>query len=69
MKTPRGVSADRLIRALERQTRFGVGASFKDPREHAVLDMDWSVSPVTARLRDKGRFFAGRIPDHRERRP
>lgn len=44
---------DRLTRAIESQTRFGVGASFKKPREHAAMDADWSVSPVTRAGRDK----------------
>ncbi len=45
---------DRLRKALERETRFGIGASFHDRRQHEVLDDDWSVSPVTRRLKDKG---------------
>jgi len=44
---------DRLTRAIETETRFGVGASFKDRREHAVLDADWSVSPVTKQNKDR----------------
>jgi tRNA-splicing ligase RtcB (3'-phosphate/5'-hydroxy nucleic acid ligase) len=44
---------DRLANILESETRFGVGASFKQRREHDVMDEDWSVSPVTQRLRDK----------------
>ncbi len=45
---------DRLIGALERETRFGIGAEFKvKRREHPVLDDDWHVSPVTRRNRDK----------------
>ncbi|XHR26684.1 MAG: RtcB family protein [Chthoniobacteraceae bacterium] len=44
---------DRLANILEKETCFGVGAEFKRRREHAVLDADWSVSPVTRRLRDK----------------
>jgi tRNA-splicing ligase RtcB len=44
---------DRLTRALEAETRFGVGASFKQRRAHAVLDADWSVSPVTKQHKDK----------------
>ncbi len=44
---------ERLRRSIESETRFGVGASFKDPREHAVMDEDWSVSPITNRNRDK----------------
>ena len=38
---------DRLTRAIEAETRFGVGASFKNRRQHEVLDADWDVSPVT----------------------
>jgi len=44
---------DRLQAALEGETRFGVGALFKEPLEHRVMDEDWSVSPVTRRLKDK----------------
>ncbi len=44
---------DRLRKVLERETSFGIGAVFRDRREHEVLDDDWSVSPVTRRLIDK----------------
>jgi tRNA-splicing ligase RtcB len=44
---------DRLANIIERETRFGIGCSFKQRREHEVMDADWSVSPVTQRLRDK----------------
>ncbi len=44
---------DRLRRALESETRFGVGATFRDRRHHDVLDDDWRVSPVTEKLKDK----------------
>ena len=44
---------DRLKGAIERETRFGIGASFKRRREHDVLDQDWSVSPITKRSKDK----------------
>ncbi len=44
---------DRLTRAIEAETRFGVGANFKERRAHDVLDADWSVSPVTKQLKDK----------------
>jgi len=43
----------RLARAIERETRFGVGASFKSPRQHDVMDTDWRVSSVTAQMKDK----------------
>jgi tRNA-splicing ligase RtcB len=48
-----GGQRDRLANVIESETRFGVGASFKDRRDHEVMDEDWSVSPVTQRLRDK----------------
>jgi len=38
---------ERLIKAIEDETRFGVGARFENVRKHDVLDADWSVSPVT----------------------
>ncbi len=44
---------DRLRKVLERETRFGIGSSFRDRREHDVLDDDWTVSPVTRRLKDR----------------
>lgn len=46
---------DRLINALESQTAFGVGSNFKQKglRDHSVMEEDWSVSPITARNKDK----------------
>lgn len=44
---------ERLEKALHAETKFGVGASFTHRREHAVMDEDWSVSPVTRDLKDK----------------
>jgi tRNA-splicing ligase RtcB len=44
---------DRLANIIESETRFGMGCSFQQRREHDVMDDDWSVSPVTQRLRDK----------------
>src|SRR5829696_7869497 len=44
---------DRLANIIESETRFGMGCEFKDRREHDVMDEDWTVSPVTNRLRDK----------------
>ena len=44
---------DRLTRAIEAETRFGVGANFKNRRAHEVLDADWSVSPITKQNKDK----------------
>ncbi len=44
---------DRLARAIEAETRFGIGANFKDRRQHAVMDADWSVSPITRSNKDR----------------
>ncbi len=44
---------DRLKNALVRETSFGVGAGFKHRRQHAVMDEDWTVSPVTIRNKDR----------------
>lgn len=44
---------DRLAKAIEQETRFGVGANFSERREHAVMDLDWKVSPVTHRNKDR----------------
>lgn len=50
---------DRLANILEDETRFGMGAEFRQKREHPVMDEDWSVSPVTKRLRDKAHAQLG----------
>ncbi|MES2569335.1 MAG: RtcB family protein, partial [Verrucomicrobiota bacterium] len=44
---------DRLANFLEEETRFGMGCSFKQRRQHGVMDEDWNVSPITRQLRDK----------------
>ena len=44
---------DRLTRAIEAETRFGIGANFKHRREHEVMDADWSVSGVTKQNKDR----------------
>jgi tRNA-splicing ligase RtcB len=44
---------DRLANIIESETRFGIGCEFKQRRQHEVMDEDWSVSPITQRLRDK----------------
>jgi tRNA-splicing ligase RtcB len=58
---------DRLVHAIESETRFGAGAEFGRRgdgssgrlREHAVLDEDWSATPVTERVRDRARRQLG----------
>jgi tRNA-splicing ligase RtcB len=44
---------EQLIGAIEAETRFGVGATFKQRRQHEVLDADWSASPVTRQHKDR----------------
>ena len=44
---------DRLTRTIEAETRFGVGANFREHRAHDVLDADWPVSPITKQSKDK----------------
>ncbi len=44
---------ERLRNVLDRETSFGVGKGFKRRREHAVMDENWSVSPVTQQNKDK----------------
>jgi tRNA-splicing ligase RtcB len=43
----------RFTRALTSETRFGVGAEFRARRQHAVMDADWAVTDLTARLKDR----------------
>lgn len=50
---------DQLVRALQRETKFGTGGEFKKPHEHEVLDEDWSVTPVTKRVFEKARAQLG----------
>jgi tRNA-splicing ligase RtcB len=50
---PIDTDAARLTKAIEQETRFGVGAKFKDRREHDVMDQDWSVTQLTHGLKDK----------------
>ena len=47
------IDQTRLTRALERETRFGMGASFQARRQHDVMDADWRVTNVTARMKDR----------------
>jgi tRNA-splicing ligase RtcB (3'-phosphate/5'-hydroxy nucleic acid ligase) len=43
----------RLTAAIERETRFGTGATFRTPRQHDVMDGDWGVTTVTAKMKDR----------------
>lgn len=44
---------ERLIAAIEAETRFGIGAHFTECREHEVMDADWTVNPITRGNRDR----------------
>lgn len=46
---------DRLVRAIEQETCFGIGGEFSpgQRRQHAVMDRDWNVSPITSDYKDK----------------
>jgi tRNA-splicing ligase RtcB len=43
----------RLTRAIERETRFGMGAAFQSRRQHDVMDADWQATSVTSGLKDR----------------
>jgi len=53
--SPRDLDQKRqkLTKAIEAETRFGVGSTFKQRRQHEVMDADWSVSPVTRSNKDR----------------
>jgi tRNA-splicing ligase RtcB (3'-phosphate/5'-hydroxy nucleic acid ligase) len=39
--------------AIEKNTRFGVGAEWKQRKSHPVMDENWNVTPVTSDLKEK----------------
>jgi tRNA-splicing ligase RtcB len=43
----------RLRTAIERETRFGMGAAFRSRRQHDVMDRDWNVTATTAKMKDR----------------
>lgn len=43
----------RLTDAIDAETRFGIGANFRQRRSHDVMDADWTVSPITRQFKDK----------------
>jgi len=47
------IQRDLYKSAIEKNTRFGVGAEWRNPRDHEVMDENWDVTPVTRELRDK----------------
>jgi len=48
-----GQEKDRFRKVLENETRFGMGSEFKTPREHSVMDEDWSITKLTREFRDR----------------
>ena len=44
---------DQLARAIEQETRFGVGAEFSRPNQHAVMDRDWTFCHTVRSNKDK----------------
>jgi tRNA-splicing ligase RtcB (3'-phosphate/5'-hydroxy nucleic acid ligase) len=42
----------RFTDAINSGTLFGVGAAYRKKRQHPVMDLDWTVSPVTAENKD-----------------
>jgi tRNA-splicing ligase RtcB len=48
-----------LAKVITRETKFGTGQEFKTPLQHDVLDEDWNVTPVTARVFPKARGQLG----------
>ncbi len=50
---------DRLARAINEETRFGIGARFDKPRSHDVLDRDWDFCHITRKNKDKARQQLG----------
>lgn len=47
------IKFDLFERALEKGTRFGVGAVHEKRQEHPVMDQDWRVARVTRENKDK----------------
>jgi tRNA-splicing ligase RtcB len=45
--------------ALEGGTRFGVGATHEKPKDHPVMDQDWSVTRITREKKDLARSQLG----------
>jgi len=43
---------ERLRAVLQQETRFGVGAAFRRPHDHPVMEDDWGTSPVTSSRKD-----------------
>lgn len=45
--------ADKLENALIRGTQFGLGTRNRNPLDHPVMELDWGISPVTRKFKQK----------------
>ncbi|MCB0329744.1 MAG: RtcB family protein [Bdellovibrionales bacterium] len=43
---------ERLAQAIEKNTEFGIGARFKQPKTHPVMDEDWEFSHYVSSLKE-----------------
>lgn len=50
---------ERLIKVLEEETRFGMGASFNKPHDHAVMAQDWGITTTTNKMKQRARSQLG----------
>ncbi|HEX7573698.1 MAG TPA: RtcB family protein, partial [Bacteroidota bacterium] len=44
---------DLYVAAIESNTRFGLGAEWKQKKSHRVMEEDWGITRVTAGLKEK----------------
>ncbi|MHC4443232.1 MAG: RtcB family protein [Planctomycetota bacterium] len=44
--------SDRFKKILQDNTRFGIGSEWKPRRQHPVMDEDWRITPVIAKVKD-----------------
>jgi tRNA-splicing ligase RtcB len=42
----------RYKKILENNTKFGIGSKWRQRQSHPVMDENWNVTPITARLKD-----------------
>lgn len=42
----------RFTHVIEENTQFGIGAKWRTPKQHKVMDRDWSVTGITGALKD-----------------
>jgi len=54
-KDPIDIYREDFKKAINNNTRFGVGSEFdsSDKRQHEVMDTDWNISPIVKQVKDK----------------